>query len=240
MSDSGGSSFRATGPRYAPAVPQTPEAKLRDVSKAYEKLFMREMMKSMRSSVNESGFIKQNQMEKIFREELDQEYLQGWSDRGGVGFADVIYNNLIEKYGAQLGLKAPEQKPVGPLPLNEKSNYTGLRRVPAASENDITYRFDLKGSESLGKPQELVAPWSGSLLGKQELADGSQVLEIGHENGLRSRISFRGQAERLNPGHSFQAGEKIGLLSPEAKSFFWTLGGEAKTDAAEEASTVSE
>lgn len=238
MSDSGGSSFRATGPRYAPPVPQTPESKLRDVSKAYEKLFMREMMKAMRSSVSESGFIKQNQMEKIFREELDQEHLQGWSDRGGVGFADVIYDNLIERFGAQLGIKAPEQKPAGPLPLTGKSNYTGLRRIPAVSENDLAYRFDLDASP--GAPRELVAPWSGSLLGRRELADGSQVLEIGHENGLKSRISFRGQAERLNPGHSFQAGEKIGLLSPEAKSFFWTLGGEAKADAGDGAPTVSE
>lgn len=237
----GGSSFRATGPRYAPAVPQTPDQRLREVSKAYEKMFMNEMLKAMRSSVGESGFIKQNSAEKLFREELDQEYLQNWSDRGGVGFSDLIYQNLIERYGAQLGIKQAPQKPSGPLPVDERSNYTGLQRVAGElPSKDLTYKFQKDDRLDSGVEQKLVAPWSGSLLGKQQLVDGTQVLEIAHDNGLKSRLSFRGQAENMSPGQTLQAGEKIGLLSPEAKAFFWTLGGEAAPGAEEQGLAVSE
>lgn len=236
----GGSSFRATGPRYAPAVPQTPEQKLREVSKAYERMFMNEMLKAMRSSVGEGGFIKQNSAEKLFREELDQEYLQSWSERGGVGFADLIYDNLMERFGAQLGLKPRPEKPAGPLPLNERSNYTGLQRIPSPKETDLAYRFDLKASEQLNLERNVTSPWAGSLLGKMELEDGSQVLEIAHDNGLKSRLTFRGQTERLTLGQSLEAGEKIGLLSPEAKAFFWTVGGESPVGAGSETSTGPE
>lgn len=237
MADPGGSSFRATGPRYAPAVAPTPESKLRDVSKAYEKLFLQQMVKSMRASVPESGFIRQNAAERLFREELDAEYLQSWSDKGGVGFADVIYDNLVEKFGPQLGIKPARQKPVGPLPLNEKSNFNGVTRVPSPTPKDISYRFDLVSGGGKSSSAEVLAPWSGRLLGGKNLGEDSQLLEIRHENGLKSRLTFRGRLERLIPGQELQAGERIGLLSPDARALFWTLG---EAEAESLAPTVSE
>ncbi|MBX3032787.1 MAG: rod-binding protein [Bdellovibrionaceae bacterium] len=205
------------------------EEKLRDASKMYEKLFMREMMKSMRSTVQESGFIKTNAAEKMFREELDSEYVNSWSDRGGVGFADLIYDNLMEKFGVQLGLKDAVTKPKGPLPLDAKSEFTGLNRVPSREgKNEITYRFDRKAAAD-GPLAPVHAPWSGLLTGKTELPDGSHVLDFRHDNGLKGQLVFRGSADRLVLGQPVQEGERIGLLSPEAKSFFWTLGAEPQT-----------
>lgn len=245
----GGSSFRAAGggSRIPPRV-KSVEEKLKDASKMYEKMFMREMMKAMRSSVHESGFIKQNQAEKIFQDELDQETVNNWSEHQGVGIAEMIYQNMIDRYGAQLGLKAAPEKPKGPLPLNEKSNYTGISRVqavPAAgtqgapSVNQLTYRFDRKiGEADSGAPQELTAPWSGLLTGKKDLGNGVHLLEISHDHGP-SKLTFRGTPDRLSLGQSLQAGERIGLLSPEAKSFFWTVGFAARSDGQQESAKTA-
>lgn len=199
------------------------DARLREASKMYEKLFMNEMMKAMRSTVHEGGLIKQNSAEKLFRDELDQEYVNKWSEKGGLGFSEIIYNSMIEKFGVQMGLKSPVEKPKGPLPLNEKSNFNGVTRMPTASPKEISYRFDRGDSAPEAALTGVHAPWSGLLTGKKDLADGSHLLEISHDNGLQGQLVFRGSTERLKVGQSLQEGEKIGLLSPEAKSFFWTL-----------------
>ena len=47
------------------------DEKLKDVSALYEKHFLGEMMKAMRSTVKEGGIVQANQAEKIFREQLD-------------------------------------------------------------------------------------------------------------------------------------------------------------------------
>lgn len=207
------------------------DKKLREASAMYEKLFMNEMMKAMRSTVHEGGLIKQNSAEKLFRDELDQEYVNKWSEKGGLGFSEIIYNSMIEKFGVQMGLKAPVDKPKGPLPLNEKSNFNGVTRTSPPAAKELTYRFDRNevktpaDAESAASATltEVHAPWSGLLTGKKDLADGSQLLEISHDNGLQGQLVFRGSSERLKLGQQLQEGEKIGLLSPEAKSFFWTL-----------------
>jgi flagellar protein FlgJ len=223
MSDTGGSSFRPGAYRPPPVV-KPMEEKLRDASKMYEKLFMREMMKAMRSTVTESGFIKANQAEKIFRDELDQEYVDKWSEKGGVGFADLIYDNMMERFGVQLGLRSAVDKPKGPIALDSKSQFNGPTRVPTRSDKELSLRFDRNPVEA-AKSAELAAPWSGLLTRKKDLGDGNYSLEIQHDNGLSGRLVFRGTPERLNVGQSVQEGDRIGLLSSEAKSFFWSVDG---------------
>lgn len=219
MSEAGGpiSKNRA----LAPPTPNPVEQKLRDVGKLYEKQFLREMLKSMRSTVSEGGFLKSNAGEKIFREQLDHEYVEKWGDRGGIGLADLIYDQLVQKYGPQLGLKEPMQKPQGPLPLEKTHLYSGPTRVSAPKDPTLTYRFDRMGE--VGSATPLSSPWSGKLIGSRRLEEDQQLLEMAYDNGLRGKLVFRGQVERLNLGQSVQQGETLGVLSPEAKSFYWTL-----------------
>lgn len=99
------SSFKIKPSEIIETPQSAAEKKLRDVAKMYEGQFLREMVKAMRGTVTDSGFIKENQAEKIFREQLDQEYTDKWVDRGGLGFQDIIYNQLVEKYGPQLGIQ---------------------------------------------------------------------------------------------------------------------------------------
>ncbi|MFS4458459.1 rod-binding protein [Bdellovibrio sp. HCB2-146] len=212
------------GPRFMgrPVETKTPDQKLREVSDMYEKHFLREMMKAMRSTVHEGGFIQSNQAEKIFKEQLDDHYVEKWGEKGGIGLSNLIYDQLVDRYGAQLGLKKPVQKPQGPISLDEKSNYTGHAFRHPGKKDALSYRFDNKAQEAA----DVKAPWDGVLAEKKNLSDNQTLVEIEHDNGLKSQMVFNGSAAQVKPGQKLQAGETLGVLSPEAKTLYWTVEGQ--------------
>lgn len=192
------------------------EAKLREVADLYEKHFMREMVKQMRATVHESGLIQTNQAEKIFREQLDDQYVDKWSSRGGVGFSDVIYNQLMEKFGAQLGLKAPVQKPVGPLPLPMPTDKTAASAEIRHGEKSLNMLIE-------SQEREVRAPWAGVLLRQVELAPEEHFLEIEHDNGLKSQLLFKGLAPSLGLPAKILDGQRLGLMSPDKGQLVWNI-----------------
>lgn len=218
-------------PLRQPPTPEEMDQKLRDVSKLYEKQFLREMMKQMRATVTEGGFMPANHAEKIFREQLDQEYVEKWGDQGGIGLSDMVYKQLLEKLGPGMGLKAPVQRPQGPIKIDERS----IERNPLKTQQGVnptrpsklTMHYDLQSAAL--ESREVSSPWNGTLLGVRNLSEEESFLEIAHDNGLKSQLVFRGSIEKnLQSGaggqsSEIQAGQRLGLLSPEAKSFFWTV-----------------
>lgn len=204
-------------------TPEQQDQKLKHVSELYEKQFLREMMKAMRSTVHESGFIKSSQAEKIFSEQLDQEYVEKWGAKGGIGLADMIHNQLLEKYGAQLGIRPAVQRPQGPIKLDEKSNFHA-RPMKTASTTDLqkmSFEF-FKDESAKSEPTDLMMPWSGKVLGQYRLDQDENLLHFEHDNGIQSKISFRGLAKTLNPQAMIEAGTPIGMLSPDSQKFTWS------------------
>lgn len=208
-------------------TPQMQEQRLHEVADMYEKQFMREMMKAMRGTVQESGLVKVGQAEKIFREELDSEHVNNWSKQGGLGLSKVIYDQLVEKYGTRLGIKAPVQKPQGPIPLDEKSQFTGSVKTLHAGPK-VSYQFSRDqavGPDPIEKPRllQVQAPWAGNILQTKKLSADEYVMDMLHDNGLKSQFVFRGQPQPGLAQQKVQGGETIGLLSPEARQFFWNI-----------------
>ena len=108
------------------------EKQLQGAAKMYEQHFLNEMMRTMRQTIHEGEFMKTSFGEKIFREQLDGQYVEKWSDRGGVGLADMIYKNIKEKY-----MPDPQKqmaRPQGPLPLEGKSG-PPLKLTPLPTQN---------------------------------------------------------------------------------------------------------
>jgi len=203
------------------------DQQFKDVSKLYEKQFLREMVKAMRSTVHESGFIKQNQGEKIFREQLDQEHVEKWGDRGGIGLADMIYGQLIERYGAAAGLKQKLEKAGGPISVENLQQFQ-IRNSVSPGKYPITYEFEKKSVED-STLLKLQSPLPGKIAQHIKLSADETLLEILHDEGLQSRMVFRGQAPSLVQGQKIDQGETVGLLSPEARSFFWSMGVDPKS-----------
>lgn len=217
------------------------DQKLRDVAEQYERHFIREMMKQMRATVSEGGFVKQNNAEKLFRDQLDDQYAEQWSKSGGLGFAGIIHEQLIEKYGQQLGLKGPIEKPQGPIDMTGKVHYTG-RVTPAASrhaevspesldaaaakalqtKSPVTFKFQTAENDH----QTITSPWAGVLLDKKFLEMDRIQYRIKHDNGLESLILTRGTGlgpeQKLSLGDTIEAGQALGLVSA-ASPLFWTV-----------------
>lgn len=187
----------------------------KEVSDLYEKQFLREMMKSMRTTVTDGGLIKKNQAEKIFSEQLDNEYVEKWGAKGGIGLSELIYNNMMERFGEKLGLKEPVNKPTGPLNLKENDTY----HIKNSSGSNASQYFlkDIKTMDS--KPVGVQQPWSGYIAKKLQLAPDEYFLEINHTNGLTSQMHFKGNLLKLNENELIEQGQELGYLSPDANSF---------------------
>lgn len=213
------------------------DEKLREVSEMYEKHFIRQMMKEMRATVHEGGMIQQNSGEKLFQDQLDDQYAGEWGKAGGIGLADMIHKQLLDRYGEQFGLKEPIQKPSGPLKFDAKSTISTLRssesaglkpNVDSKPENEIT-NLKIQPDASTQKTTALHNPWAGVLLDKKYLEMDQMQYRIKHDNGLESLITTRGSGlatdalgAKLSAGDEVKAGQQLGWLDATSP-LFWTI-----------------
>lgn len=243
MSDIGKlNQFRNSGATLPQATDRAKamDDKLHQVADMYEQHFIRSMMKEMRATVKEGGFVQQSNAEKLFRDQLDDQYAEQWTKAGGIGISKMIYEQLMDKMGTKLGLKAPVEKPMGPLPIDQKSTFTGASSAvgqvsesnPQAvledsmkrhkSSSPITFKFQSPPNEKV----ELSNPWVGVLLDKKYLEMDQMQYRIKHDNGLESLILTRGTGlgteQKLSPGDTIEAGQQLGWVS-SASPLFWTV-----------------
>ena len=200
------------------------DAKIREVADMYEKYFMKEMMRNMRSTIQEGGFLKANNAEKIFQEQLDDEYSTQANNRGGFGISELIYQQLTERYGAQLGITGKEgkvDKPMGPIPTDKKIKFQELMNTPSQQ----TYM--LQPEQALNeKNVNVQTPWAGVLQNKKMHEGDKTSYTIKHDNGLESLIMTQGapsaETRHLSPGDKLEAGQSLGLAST-ASPLVWTV-----------------
>lgn len=74
------------------ALENKDEKELKKACVEFESYFLNMMFKSMRKTIV-PGMEKSN-AEKMFQEMLDQEMCQNIAESGGIGFADMMYNQL--------------------------------------------------------------------------------------------------------------------------------------------------
>lgn len=203
------------------APPETFQAKVerktREAAEMYEKLFLREMVKSMRKTVDTSGLVRKNMGEKIFSEKLDAEYVENWGKRGGIGLSEIIYTQIMERFGQQMGISPKAiAKPQGPVPLSKSKNY--LIERSSSTPNSMSYM--VKSPEGAGKTQ-ILNPWPGLLLNSQFLESGSSLYTIQHDNGFVSKFALKGQLE-AEPGQRLSAGEPFARLT-SGRDYAWQI-----------------
>lgn len=196
------------------------DAKIREVADMYEKYFMKEMMRNMRSTIQEGGFLKANNAEKIFQEQLDDEYSAQGNQRGGFGVSDMIYQQLTEKFGAQLGLPGKVDKPNGPIPADKKIK---LEELMNSSQSKSYLLYPEKGTD---KNVNVQTPWAGVLQNKNRHEGDKTSYAIKHDNGLESLIMTHGapseETRHLSPGDKLQAGQSLGLANSDSP-LVWTV-----------------
>jgi len=211
------SSFPLNPAQDTPEARSEQERQLRSAAEMYEQHFLREMVRNMRSSVPEGGLITSNFAEKIFREQLDGEYVESWTRQGGVGFADMIYNHVREKYLApRENLPAPN----GPLPLEN-----GYKVQPLPSGQKDRTEFQFRGTEGMDQASRIfVAPWSGKVVESFSDGNGHSKISIDHGNILKSRFLVFGELEPNLLGQEVRPGQRLGSLNGQNPILQWTMG----------------
>ena len=196
-------------------------ARLDEAAKMMEKQFLREMVRAMRGTVG-FGALKPSMAENMYRGELDNQYVESWGDGGGVGLADLIYDQVMERH-----FNSKELRPLKgqPIPLTDRDVSRVMRMKSNAGKEQVPLRIELKDS-ALGEPAKIQAPWDADVLSNTRLEGGKTALTLQHGPGLRSTLVFQGVASAgLEPGTKVQQGRALGVLSPEIRSFFWNLRG---------------
>ncbi|MDX9732296.1 MAG: rod-binding protein [Bdellovibrionales bacterium] len=149
----------------APA-PVVRDPRVMEAARMYEKYFLGQMTKAMRSTVQHSDLQQQSMGEKIYREQLDDQYVDAWTESGGIGLADMIHDELIGKMEMakqrRTAMRETREKMRtqghAAMPLTDR-DVLGVRRLPTASADARGAAGAKAGvvSEtvliSLGKPQ---------------------------------------------------------------------------------------
>ncbi|MFA5479418.1 MAG: rod-binding protein [Candidatus Muiribacteriota bacterium] len=68
--------------------------KLKETCQEFESIFVNEMMKAMRKTINKTGLVDGGQAENIFQSMLDEEYAREISQNGTLGLSDMLFNQL--------------------------------------------------------------------------------------------------------------------------------------------------
>ena len=75
------------------------DKKLMETCKEFESMFIKQMLDSMKKTVNKSGLIKENMGEKIFDDMLYDEYSKKMASSSRFGIAETMYKQLsVAKY----------------------------------------------------------------------------------------------------------------------------------------------
>lgn len=207
------------------------EGQLRDASQMYENYFLNEMVKAMRSTVNrEDGLMKPSFAEKIFEGQLDQQYVENWAKKGGVGLADMIYTQINDKFMA--GQKAGNGKSFnikgGMMPISPKKDPIGIpssdsiqmKAIPPGPEAKMEYRFEVPNPSG---QFEVQAPLKGRIVAAKTLGEGWQSVKLDHGQGLESELTFPGTLPEIGTGIDVEAGQSLGQLDGGRPVLAWKL-----------------
>lgn len=203
------------------------DAKVKNAAQLYEKQFLREMVKAMRSTVSEGGLMPSSQTEKIFREQLDDQYVDKWSERGGIGLADLIYDQIIQRHGSALGLAESIPRLKGPLAMTgrDRASENIAFKAQSLPENTTKLRFAALD----GRSHTVTSPWSGVLSDVSE-NQGRVQIRLRHPFDLVTDLSFTGRnLPELQPGSSITAGAALGTwLASDSPDLVWTLSSQSQ------------
>lgn len=207
--------------------PDGQDKKIREVASLYEKQFLRELMKSMRSTVSYSDMSKPSGAEQLYRDNLDNEYVEAWGERGGIGLSDIIYTQLKERYFPSARPGAHDDKGIevlkkGMFPVRPNSGTEGIQieQVPSAQPQSMNFKVKAPGLA------DVVAPLPGVVTESYTHPEWGHVLHLSHTNQevpLQSKIIFKGILESPEIGEPFEAGQKFGLLKKSDDPVFWSV-----------------
>lgn len=126
-----GASFKAEGQR------SIDPKKLEKACVEFESLFIHQIMKTMRQTVPQTGFLSEGRERTIFQSLFDEEVSKNIARNGGLGLGKILYWKM-QKMGKEENLSpSPVKSPIEPelskgetVGLSNGANRTGAERTP--------------------------------------------------------------------------------------------------------------
>lgn len=222
------STFKTLQPQSAEAKAQKLDGELREAAKMYEGYFLNEMVRAMRSTVqrDENSPMKQSFAEKIFEGQLDNQYVENWTNKGGIGLADMIHQQISDKYLATT--KKNSFLPKGPLPIAPKkdalqvpSDSLQMKAIPPGPGAKLEYRFEVPTPS--GGTFEAQAPVKGTVSAARTIGEGWNLIELDHGQGLKSEMTFPGKLAENVLNKEVEPGQRLGELDSSRPVLAWKL-----------------
>lgn len=202
------------------------EAKLREAAQMYERHFLNEIFKAMRKTVPEGeGILPGSFAQRIYRDQLDEQYVDAWKEKGGIGLTDMIFNQLKEQVlGRDSNLPAPR----GPLSVPSAAKPLGLpgqgsTKAISKGEQSASFILQCPPHQQSGREREVASPWSGRLLQSFRSPGGRCVSRIDHGEGVESILNYIGYNSPSLVGERLEAGQKLGLMEAGNEAMAWTV-----------------
>lgn len=127
-----------TGSHQAPIDRESP---LWQAAEGMEAQFLKEMLRNMRKTVQESPEMENSQGYKVFRGMLDDHYAETAARTQGIGLAEIIVKQVLEMQNAP----APTPRPLARAPEPNPAE------APAAGSSPISTAEGLNKSDGIGK-----------------------------------------------------------------------------------------
>ncbi len=73
------------------------DEELKHACEELESVFLNIMLSQMRKTIPEGSLVEKSNAIQTFEKMLDEEYAKGWSKSGGIGLADILFEQLKTK-----------------------------------------------------------------------------------------------------------------------------------------------
>lgn len=197
------------------------DPKMLEAARGFENQFVRQLISEMRKTIPKDELLSESMTEDIFKEQLDGEYADKWVANGGIGLADIIYDQLEQRYGSVKQVP-PAKGEIFPLPQTSARPMHQMRDIFERADKDLFMAkkgpngFEIKSREPLPERVDIKAPLSGLVLQASALEDGRQLLVIKHDEGLVSQFIHTGR-NSVKSNTRVAAGDVIAELPPSRK-----------------------
>jgi len=211
---------------------------LKKVSQEFESLFIAQLLKVMRETIEESGLMEGGFGKSIYTDLFDQEVARSMAKRGVLGISDLLYKNLSDK-NSQVG----QPTSTNPAPSNEAPAQTspadsGTSSKPEPEISDLQLPVQAPVSSSFGmrndpfshqatfhKGVDLAAPdgtkvvaaLPGTVISAgYDTGYGNNVL-IQHSGGLQTRYGHLGSVN-VKAGDVVDSESVLGTVGSTGRS----------------------
>lgn len=200
------------------------KAKLREACEGFESVFIQKMWEQMRKNVEKSGYL-HSRDEQMYQGMYDAEFSKKMTQAGGIGLADMLYEQLSQRLGESSRSSSPSVSPRLPI-LPAGGSLTGLTANVQPLDGQ-TAQTGIALNQSTVRPLYEDAPAhvaaqvqvkeAESAATEPELAPYEHEDEINFEEFSQALLAEELTAEGLAPAQA-APGLPQAVLSPEEEA----------------------